>query len=883
MEPSSGRNGDVGTAVHDLINGARVSGDEIGIVVENGAKVMDKSSSDALVSSVPPANSEIAATNEINIGAGLLESETGTLTIERSSNHDGGGDVVVHQDSVDDAMVSGDEKVTVMENVVDESSSDAVVSSTEPIKSEIAASNGVSTGAGFLEIKSQTLTMESSSSHDGGDGIVVHQDSVDDARVSGDERGTVMEDVEKVLDEPRSDAVVLSVPTSNGDIAASNEAEAEAEAEAGLLESKTGSLSMEPTSNHDGRADVVFHQDSVDDARVSGDEKGTVMEDAEKLLNESRSDAVVSSVPPINSDVAASNRVNIEADMLESKTGMLTVEPSCSHYEDGDIAVQDSTDDARVSGDEKGIVVENIDEVLDENEVTAEEKEGDYKVTDLVWAKVRCYPWWPGQIFDPSASTDTAKKYSNKKGFLVGYFGDQTFAWNEASKIKPFRKNFYKLEKQSNSKGFLHAVNCALDEITRRIEFGLACSCLSKEVYGNIKSQVFVNAGIREEVSKIDGGDRFSTVATFKPANIVHSVQDLAREHFDGFSRLDILSLRAQLLAYNRWNGYNQYQAHNLLDGLSTKLGDNSELPLMETLKIVEEAKPASLGEKVSSKKRKLNSCDSSPRKHQHASNNDSVPSKKGKRLTNVSTKGRHKDVSNSDSVLIKKEKSLTNVSPKGKHQHVSSDSVPSKKEKRLTNVSPKASTSVTKGENKRIKIGGKKANIEPNGFKARSGSGTAYQKSSISPPKKLLRIGDTICRIAKEISESPSILKKESHKSKNNEKCVEQTEESKENSATALILKFGNLDSIPSVTKLNEVFSRYGSVRETETKVMKKNNCAKVVFEEQSNAETAFSSAGKFSIFGPSLISYRLDYSPTSRKTPKKAGKSVDAIQSEE
>ncbi|KAI3791726.1 hypothetical protein L2E82_05588 [Cichorium intybus] len=250
----------------------------------------------------------------------------------------------------------------------------------------------------------------------------------------------------------------------------------------------------------------------------------------------SSSDAVVSTELPINTDVDLSNEVKVAVGdgFLESNPGTLTTEPSSGH-DGGGTAVSDSVNDARVSGDEREIVVENFDEK--EKEVNDEEKEGEYKVSDLVWAKVRNYPWWPGQIFDPSSSTDVARKHSNKKGFLIAYFGDQTFAWNEKSTLKPFRKNFSKMEKQSTSNKFLHAVDCALDEALRRIEFGLSCSCLSKEVYDIIKSQTFVNAGIMKECSTVNGGDNFSTVATFKPANILQSVQDLAREHFDGFNR----------------------------------------------------------------------------------------------------------------------------------------------------------------------------------------------------------------------------------------------------------------------------------------------------------------------------------------------------------
>lgn len=92
-----------------------------------------------------------------------------------------------------------------------------------------------------------------------------------------------------------------------------------------------------------------------------------------------------------------------------------------------------------------------------------------------------------------------------------------------------------------------------------------------------------------------------------------------------------------------------------------------------------------------------------------------------------------------------------------------------------------------------------------------------------------------------------------------------------KENStsaiATALILKFTDLESVPSVSKMNEIFGRYGTLLEEETQVLKKKKCVKMVFERRCDAETAFSSSGKFSIFGPALVSYCLNFSPTPRK----------------
>jgi len=75
----------------------------------------------------------------------------------------------------------------------------------------------------------------------------------------------------------------------------------------------------------------------------------------------------------------------------------------------------------------------------------------------------------------------------------------------------------------------------------------------------------------------------------------------------------------------------------------------------------------------------------------------------------------------------------------------------------------------------------------------------------------------------------------------------------------TALVLSFNNANSLPSETDLIRIFSRYGPLKEAETDVLEKTNRAKVVFKRRVDAETAFSSAGKYSIFGPGLLSYQL------------------------
>ncbi|XP_076938686.1 uncharacterized protein LOC143606962 [Bidens hawaiensis] len=768
--------GELGVVVDkdELIDGVRVSGGELGVVVDEGVKVLDESRSDAAVSSVP-----VSASDEVKIGDELTESKSGVL-ITKTSDRDGEDDskdsiddvrVSKVQDLVDEARVSGDKG----EKCLDESRSDVVVSSgpvaasdevkigdeddsldskTETLATEpssggitvqdlvdevgiamnkgekgldesrsdavvssvpVAASDEVKIGDELLDSKTETLATESSS------GVV--QDLVDDVRVSGGEIGVVMDNDEKVLDESRSDVVVLSVPP-----AASEEVKIGAD----LLESKSGTLIME-TSGHDGGGDIdhigvgdIVVQGSVDGSMASRDDKEIVMKNVEKVsveneVNEEEKEGECKVVQDSVNDTRVSvDETGIVKDNSEPvldksiadavvSSETLKMNPSADHNEDGVVVNQGSIDDKR-------IVTENIDKVSDENEVNIEEKDGEYKVTDIVWAKVKNYPWWPAQIFDPSSSTDKAKKYSNKKGLLVGYFGDQSFAWNKPSNIKPFRKNFCKLEKQSNSIPFLHAVDCALDEVSRRVDFGLACSCLSKEVYDEIKSQEFVNAGITKEASRIDGGDRFSTVSSFKPVKVVQSVQELAKEQFDGFDRLEVLSVRTQLLAFFRWKGWKgcyQFQALNFLDELDNKLEDKSEVPLTEENKVVEDEKPASVGKKVKSKKRKSDVSDSDD-------SEDSVPHKKERSLTNVTPKGnssakRSKKNSSTkttveDNVIKEKngkEKTASagkKVSSKKPKPDVydsddSDDSVPHKKERSLANMTQKGNSSVKRSK----------------------------------------------------------------------------------------------------------------------------------------------------------------------------------------
>ncbi|GAV82273.1 PWWP domain-containing protein, partial [Cephalotus follicularis] len=629
-------------------------------------------------------------------------------------------------------------------------------------------------------------------------------------------------------------------------------------------------------------------------------------------------------------------------------------------------------------------------------------------VSDLVWGKVRSHPWWPGQIFDASAASVKAKKYFKKDGYLIAYFGDQTFAWNEASRIKPFRPHFSQMEKQSSSPDFHYAVSCALEEVSRRVELGLACSCISEEVYAKIKTQIIVNAGIREESSRREVGDIFSSAASFEPVKPIGFIKELARQPLGGVDKMEFTTAHAQLQAFYLWKGYTQLPEVKMLGGL---LESDEDIPLLSEVKhgdkLTEDASPGlkndEVTENVAPEKGKLKSQDGSSGKRKHISGNSMHPSKKEKSLLELMAE-RRSSVSNgkkgsdsktgcklissysgkkrklvesiSDDYVEKlwkgqvslgtdkssqvkqtfrvgnsilkvasqlnggspvlknsaeiaqktavnrsKEKSLSRRSQGENHltSENSSDEIlsqlflaardPMRKHSFLISIVSffsKFRNSVSldpsgardheqssapmvggdMGENlnwlenteaseldnvresyctDRILVSVPEGQLSPKN----QNEGGEFQPET--PSEKGVLVSETQAAI--QLSPTTDFERKIVGGNQNLEagKPVGHLENSQdeETSPTALILNFTDLDSVPSETNLNSIFSRYGPLNESETEVLKKSSRAKVVFKRRADAETAFSSAGKYSTFGPSLVSYRLRYMPS---TPSKA-----------
>ncbi|XP_058770453.1 PWWP domain-containing protein 1-like [Vicia villosa] len=101
----------------------------------------------------------------------------------------------------------------------------------------------------------------------------------------------------------------------------------------------------------------------------------------------------------------------------------------------------------------------------------------DFEDGDLVWGKVKSYPWWPGFIYNEAFASSSARLLKKEGFVLVAFFGDSSYGWFDPTQLIPFDVNFDEKSKQLSSKAFSNAVEDAVDEASRRSALGLMCRC----------------------------------------------------------------------------------------------------------------------------------------------------------------------------------------------------------------------------------------------------------------------------------------------------------------------------------------------------------------------------------------------------------------------
>ncbi|KAL9264522.1 PWWP domain-containing protein [Drosera capensis] len=534
--------------------------------------------------------------------------------------------------------------------------------------------------------------------------------------------------------------------------------------------------------------------------------------------------------------------------------------------------------------------------------------------SDLVWGKVRSHPWWPGQIFEPWDASEIAKKHFKPNSYLVAYFGDHSFGWNEEVKLKPFWQHFAQMAKQSTAGGFLNALDGAFTEAYRRVEFAMSCRCTDEGTYKRIRTQIVKCDGIREESSVREGGDQFFTASSFEPVKFVPYIKALALLPDVELDKLEVVMAGALLSAFYRWKGYYTMEKFTEPSQLFENEADGPSLIEKKGTDFRVDEETDINGKKQG--RRRVGTMSSTAKKWKLAEPLDSTSEVKVRRR-------RRKGASDLDVIDTKQSpkvgESLRKVATQLRRaasiaplEHCSPDE--------LLSQLLLAANNPTTGYGSLSSLVSFFSYFRNSVIHQGQFYGDMTQEMSESQSKERSVTADVI-----EGSEESSALRKSKRKRTFNSKYIgysadnfedsywtdriitvpveepfpvdenamitvtnaptpdgvpsrlptgrsdgdnQSVGEKEGTSPTAMILNFSDPDSIPLEEELNEVFRQYGSLLESETELLRKSSCAKVVFRRKSDAEIAFSSSGKFKAFGPSLSSYRLNYDPMIGKT---------------
>ncbi|GAB2235731.1 hypothetical protein Drorol1_Dr00026170 [Drosera rotundifolia] len=528
--------------------------------------------------------------------------------------------------------------------------------------------------------------------------------------------------------------------------------------------------------------------------------------------------------------------------------------------------------------------------------------------SDLVWGKVKSHPWWPGQIYEPWDASEIAKKHFKPNSYLVAYFGDHSFGWNEEAKLKPFWPHFAQMAKQSTAGGFLNALDGAFTEAYRRVEFAMSCRCIDEGMYKRIRTQIVKCDGIREESSVREGGDRFFTASSFEPVKFVPYIKALALLPDVELDKLEVVMAGALLSAFYRWKGYYTMAKftepsqlfENEADGPSLIERKGTDFRVDEETDINGKKQGRRRVGTMSSttKKRKLvESLDTASevkvrRRRKGASDLDVKDTKQspevGESLWKVATQLRRAasipsvEHSSPDELLSQLLLAASNpttvygslssvvsffsyfrnsVAHQGQfYGDMTKEMSESKSKERSVTADviegSEGSNALRKSKRKRT-VNSKYIGYSADGFE------DSYWTDRIItvPVEEPFPVNENAMIAATDapISDgAPSPLPAGRSDGDN-----QRVGEKEGTSPTAMILNFSDPDSIPLEEELNEVFRQYGSLLESETEVLTKSSCAKVIFRRKSDVEAAFSSSGKCKTLGPSLSSYRLNYDP--------------------
>ncbi|KAL7748013.1 hypothetical protein RI367_006559 [Sorochytrium milnesiophthora] len=130
-------------------------------------------------------------------------------------------------------------------------------------------------------------------------------------------------------------------------------------------------------------------------------------------------------------------------------------------------------------------------------------KQSDYSTGDLVFARVKGFPYWPAKIIDISMVPDIHKKGKPRgQSYPVCFFGTFEYAFMAPDEVCPLKENLEKLRnanKSVNYKQAIKQVEETPDEVDKRVKAGL-------DYWNNIAEQQKMH-GTRNEIAEEEEDD----------------------------------------------------------------------------------------------------------------------------------------------------------------------------------------------------------------------------------------------------------------------------------------------------------------------------------------------------------------------------------------
>ncbi|KAI4341927.1 hypothetical protein MLD38_026596 [Melastoma candidum] len=190
-------------------------------------------------------------------------------------------------------------------------------------------------------------------------------------------------------------------------------------------------------------------------------------------------------------------------------------------------------------------------------------------VSDLVWCKDIGQPWWPGKVIGDSMMLSDRDESFNSDVYLVVCFGDGSARWRGVACIKPFWENFSRLAEQSDTEIFGQAVDCALEEVSRRIKYTLTCSCMPKQICVDV-GRPFWGLGSDDKQEVV------LSTSSFVPQELVNYLRASSVAASGCDNRLVPEVMIAQLSAFFCWRTHShelpRYSSFLALDGDSSDI-----------------------------------------------------------------------------------------------------------------------------------------------------------------------------------------------------------------------------------------------------------------------------------------------------------------------